>query len=61
MTWTINITGHDDLTGDEKGALENAIVEEATSIVSTLKDAEGNRISTATVYTNTTGQINLLA
>jgi hypothetical protein len=61
MTWTINITGHDDLTGEEKEALERVIVGEATGLFYSLKAQEGNRISTASVMTNTTGAVNLLA
>lgn len=59
MTWTINISGHDDLTGEQKEALENVIVGEATGLFHSLKAQEGNRITTATVTTNTTGTVNL--
>lgn len=61
MTWTININGHDDLSGEEKEALENIIVGEATGLFHSLKAQEGNRITTATVTTNTTGTVNLAA
>lgn len=61
MTWTINISGHDDLSGKEKEALENVIVGEATALFHSLKAQEGNRITTATVTTNTTGMVNLNA
>lgn len=61
MTWTININGHDDLTGPEKEALENVIVGEATGLFHSLKAQEGNRITSATVTTNTTGTVNLAA
>lgn len=61
MTWTISMTGHDDLTGEEKEALEKVIVGEATGLFHSLKAQEGNRVSAATVTTNTTGSVNLLA
>jgi hypothetical protein len=61
MTWTINISGHDDLTGEEKEALENIIVGEATGLFHSLKAQAGNTITTATVSTNTTGSVNLNA
>jgi hypothetical protein len=61
MTWTININGHDDLTGEEKEAFENIIVGEATGLFHSLKAQEGNQISSASVTTNTTGTVNLLA
>lgn len=60
MTWTINLSGHDDLSGDEKAALEQVIVGEATGLYHTLKAQKGIKISTATVNTNTTGATNLL-
>lgn len=61
MTWTINIMGHDELTGDEKAALEAVIVGEAMGLFHTLKAQQGNTITTATATTNTTGSVNLLA
>lgn len=61
MTWTISINGHDDLTGDEKEALENIIVGEATALFHSLKAQKGNRITSASVTTNTTGSVDLLA
>lgn len=61
MTWTININGHDDLTGDEKEALEKIIVGEATGLFHSLKAQDGNNITSASVSTNTTGTVNLLA
>ena len=60
MTWTINVNGHDDLSGDEKIALETVIAGEALSLVESLKVHKGNIVSGATVTTNTTGFINLL-
>jgi hypothetical protein len=59
MTWTINVQGHDDLSGEEKAKLEENIVEEARAFVQSLVE-EGNRVSTATAVTNTTGSVNLL-
>jgi hypothetical protein len=61
MTWTININGHDDLTGDEKVDYEEALVEKARSVVRELAAAEGSRVSSASATTNTTGTVNLLA
>jgi hypothetical protein len=61
MTWTINISGDDDLTGEEKEALENIIVGEATALFHSLKAQGGNQITTASVSTNTTGSVDLLA
>lgn len=60
MTWSININGHDDLTGEEKEALERVIVGEATRLVHSLKVQEGNQVSSAMAVTNTTGSVNLL-
>ena len=59
MTWTINITGHDNLEGDEKTAYENAVVEAARNLAQNLKSAEGGVVSSATCTTNTTGSVNL--
>jgi len=61
MTWSININGHDDLTGDEKEALENVIVGEAKALFHSLKAQEGNRITSAVAVTNTTGSVDLSA
>lgn len=66
MTWTINIGGHDDLTGDEKVAYEEAIVQKAKAFAAELvADAEARdgagHVSTAAATTNTTGSVNLLA
>lgn len=51
--------GHDDLSGEEKAALEEIIVGEATSLFHSLAAQDGIRITTATVNTNTTGPIDL--
>lgn len=61
MTWSININGHDDLTGDEKVAYEEAVVEKAKALVAELAAAAGGHITTATSNTNSTGSVNLLA
>lgn len=61
MTWTINIYGHDDLTGDEKVAYEEAVVEKAKALAAELVEAAGGHVSGATAVTNTTGSVNLLA
>lgn len=59
MTWNINISGHDDLTGDEKVAYEEAVVEKARALVADLAEADGGHVSSATASTNTTGAVNL--
>jgi hypothetical protein len=60
MTWTINITGHDDLAGDEKIAYEEELVAKARELVQ-FASKEGGRVSSAMCTTNTTGSVNLLA
>jgi hypothetical protein len=60
MTWTVNLNGHDDLTGDEKVAFEEGLVEKTRELVETLKAQDGSKVSIATVTTNTTGSVNLL-
>jgi hypothetical protein len=60
MTWTVNINGHDDLSGDEKEALERVIVGESMALVESLKAQNGNNITSASVVTNTTGSVDLL-
>lgn len=60
MTWSINFSGSNDLTGEEKANLEEIIVGEAKALAHSLKAQEGNVISTAVAVTNTTGQVNLL-
>lgn len=59
MTFTINILGHDDLSGVAKEVYENEVVEKARALVDELK-SDGN-VTTATVVTNTTGSVNLLS
>lgn len=60
MTWTISINGHDDLSGEEKIAFENEIVEKARSLAMNLKDMQGGQVTSASCNTNTTGSVNLL-
>lgn len=60
MTWSISLTGHDDLSGDEKVAYEEAVVEKARALAAELSEAKGGHISSATATTNTTGSVNLL-
>ena len=60
MTWNVNISGHDDLSGEEKEKLENVIVGEIKALVHSLMAQEGCRLTTATVNTNTTGVVNIL-
>lgn len=61
MTFTVNISGHDDLTGDEKVAYEEGLVEKARALVEELAQTDGGRVTTAQATTNTTGTVNLLA
>ena len=61
MTWTVSISGHDDLSGDEKAAYEQAVVDKARALAAELAQGEGARVSSATATTNTTGSVNLLA
>jgi hypothetical protein len=60
MTWSINIQGHDDLSGEEKAKLEEIIVGEAKALAHSLVAQEGNQVATAFAVTNTTGGVNLL-
>lgn len=61
MTWTVLINGHDDLTGDEKVAYENEVVDAARALAQTLKGKTGGHVTSASCSTNTTGSVNLLA
>lgn len=60
MTWLISISGHDELTGEEKIAFENEVVAKARGLATNLRDMQGGRIAVATCTTNTTGPVNLL-
>lgn len=59
MTWTVNLSGHDDLTGDEKIAYEEAVVEKARALAAEIAGWEGGHVTTATATTNTTGSVNV--
>jgi hypothetical protein len=60
MTWSINLQGHDDLSGDQKASFEKELVEKARGLADELGAAEGCVVSTAMAVTNTTGGVNLL-
>jgi len=60
VTWNINISGHDDLTGDEKVAYEESIVEEARALVAEIAEATGGHVTVESATTNTTGSVSLL-
>jgi hypothetical protein len=60
MTWSISLSGHDDLSGEEKAKLEEIIVGEAKALAHSLAAQEGNRVTMASASTNTTGSVNLL-
>lgn len=59
MTWTVNINGHDDLTGSEKEAYEQDVVAKAKAFVQELAAKEGGHVTSAGATTNTTGSVNL--
>ncbi len=61
MTWTINMSGHDDLSGDEKVAYEEGLVEKARALADELATATGGRVTSAVAVTNTTGSVDLRA
>jgi hypothetical protein len=61
MTWTVQLTGHDNLEGGEKASFENGLVEKVQSLVDELKGTEGCNVTSASVSTNTTGGVNLLS
>ncbi len=61
MTWTVNLSGHDDLTGDEKAAFENGLVETFRNLAAELAGTEGCNVTSASAVTNTTGSVNLLS
>jgi hypothetical protein len=60
MTWTVNLNGHDDLSGDEKVAFEEGLVQKTRELVETLQEQDGSIVTIASVSTNTTGSVNLL-
>ncbi len=60
MTWTISMTGHDDLSGDEKVKFEEGLVEKARALAQELSSTDGCNVTTAYAATNTTGQKSLV-
>lgn len=61
MTWTVNLTGHDDLSEDAKKQFEEGLVDSVREFVGELKNEEGVNVTVANVTTNTTGHINILS
>ena len=61
MTWTINMSGHDDLSGEEKEKFEKDLVEKVKSLAQELVDTEGCNVTGGQVTTNTTGAVNVLS
>lgn len=60
LTFTVNISGHDDLQGDAKAAFENDLVEQVNDLVAEIKSGEGVNVTSAQVTTNTTGTVDVL-
>lgn len=59
MTWTVNLSGHDDLSADAKEEFERGLVEDVQNLVAELTNAEGVNVTSAQVTTNTTGTVDL--
>jgi len=61
VTWTINIYGHDNASGDEKERIENELAARAKAFVNGLGDLidEGLVYTGGSVTTNTTGPVSL--
>lgn len=59
MTWTINLNGHDNLSGDEKITFEENLVEKVRDLVNDLIGIENCVVTTGFVSTNSTGTVNL--
>lgn len=59
MTWTVHLTGHDNLSGEEKEKFENTLVDDVRELVGDLIGVDGCVITTANVYTNTSGNVQL--
>jgi hypothetical protein len=57
MTWTVNLNGHDDLSGEAKEQFEKGLVETMQSLVDDLKNTEGVNVTSGQVVTNTTGSV----
>lgn len=61
MTFTINITGHDDLEAEAKAAFENGLVSMVRGLVADIKSGAGVTVTAANVSTNTTGSVDAAA
>ena len=60
MTWTVNLSGHDDLPEEAKKEFEETLVEDMRNFVAGLRSEEGVNVTFANVTTNTTGSVNVL-
>lgn len=60
MTWTVNLSGHDDLSGEEKIEFEEGLVEKIKVLAQNLKETEGCKVTSGYVSTNTTGTVDLM-
>lgn len=60
MTWTVNLNGYDDLSGDKKIAFEEGLVEKVKALAEELKETEGCNVTSGWVSTNTTGTVDLM-
>lgn len=59
MTWTVNLSGHDDLSADAKEEFERGLVSDIRDLVSELTSSEGVNVTSAQVTTNTTGTVDV--
>ena len=57
MTFTVNISGHDDLEAEAKAAFENGLVSMVVGLVQEIKAGAGVTVTAANVTTNTTGEV----
>jgi hypothetical protein len=55
------MSGHDDLSGEEKEKFEKDLVEKVKSLAQELVDTEGCNVTGGQVTTNTTGAVNVLS
>ena len=60
MTWTVNLSGHDDLPEEAKKQFEEELVDSVWQFVGELKNMEGVNVTSAMVVTNTTGSVDVL-
>jgi len=60
MTFSVNINGHDDLSGEAKETFEKGLVEKVKSLTQELSNTDGCNVTGSTVITNTTGAVNAL-